>query len=72
MIQNNVYTRPSAPADSQPWMENTVFDLQLVESTNVTLWDTEDRMYLYFLKSKYKWTHEVQTHIVQGSTLLPK
>ena len=35
-------TGPSVCSGSQPWMENTVFTLQFVESTNVKPGNKED------------------------------
>ena len=33
-----IYCQPAASADSQPWVKNTAFHPQLVESTKVKLW----------------------------------
>lgn len=34
MAQNSAYSQPLASADSQPQMENAIFDSQLFESTD--------------------------------------
>lgn len=43
---------------SQLWMENTVFDLKLVESVDAKPRDMEDQLYIE-KKSVYKWTYVV-------------
>lgn len=38
-----------ASVESQPWIENTGFDGQLVESKNGKSGDTEDQLYFFLL-----------------------
>lgn len=67
--------------DSPPWMENTLFDLWLVESLDAKSRNTEwgkcrgrtgnicnsDNN----KKNPWMWTRSVQTHAVQGSAVVP-
>lgn len=41
MAQSNAYNRPSASTESHPWIENTVFDLWLVETSDARPADKE-------------------------------
>ena len=44
MTWNNAYSHPSTSTDSQLWIKNTVFDLRLVEYTDVKPGYTEGRL----------------------------
>lgn len=49
--------------------ENIVFDPWLVESIDVKLADTKGYFIYWKKKSMYKWTHKIQTCVVEGSTI---
>lgn len=70
MVLNNSYSWSFASVDFEPWIENTVFDPQVVECLDAKPRDTEDRPSNYGKKSTYKWTHAVQTCVGQGPTVL--
>ena len=69
-------SRHSTSLDSQQWSKNTVFDPRLAESTDVKPRDTKGRLCTYWgwggkkKKSACKWTCAVETHVVQGPTVL--
>lgn len=47
MAENSAYRWTPAPADSQLWIGNTVYDLRLVESKSIKPTDTEGQLYVY-------------------------
>ena len=70
---NNVGVRDTDPHG----IENPNITLQLalhihsctsIHSTNLRLWSTV--VHIYWKTSTYKWTHTVQTHVVEGSTVV--
>lgn len=67
--KNSAFSCPSGSTDSQPQFENTLCNPLLVESMDAKPGDTEGQLCFYLNKSACKWTHEVQTHAVQGSTV---
>lgn len=57
-----------------PWILSRLpqilfFDLWLVESMYFKPRDMEDQLHIYHKKSAYKWTHTVQSRVVQESTV---
>ena len=61
-----------ASPDYQPQIQDTVFDLSLLESVDVKPGDMQCQLHTYWEKFACKCPHEVQTHVVQGSTVLNK
>ena len=70
---NNVGVRDTDPHASEH--PNITLQLALhihsctsIHSTNLRLWNTV--LHIYWKTSTYKWTHTVQTHVVEGSTVI--
>lgn len=60
-IGDNAHSQPSASADSQPQIENSVFDPQWVESADVKETQGYGGPTVYLLKkSSEKWTRAIQ------------
>lgn len=52
--------------------QNIIFDLYLVKFTDAKLADTKGKLPFFEKKKiRYKWTHAVQNHIIQRSTVVP-
>lgn len=60
----------STSEDSQPLIENTVFDPQLVESVETKPRDMKVQLLMYCKIIRVLVDLAVQTHVVQGSTVI--
>lgn len=68
MVENNAYSKPSASANSQIWVKNTVFNPSLVEFMDVKPGNRKD--WLYLLKKIVYVVEPHKLNSVQGSVVV--